>query len=94
MALGLVSSAVTPFAGYYVAALAATILCGWRYGAATTLVGGAVAWWLFLAPISGNDLLRVGSTVSVGVYFLSAAAVVAVAPAVKSQLIFAAAMSE
>ena len=83
MALGLVSSAVTPFAGYYVAALAATILCGWRYGAATTLVGGAVAWWLFLAPISGNDLLRVGGPVSVGVYFLSAAAVVAVAESMR-----------
>jgi two-component sensor histidine kinase len=83
LGMGLVSPAITPFAGYYVAALAATILCGWRYGVLALSLGGAAAWWLFLAPISGNPLLQLAAPVSLLVYGLSAAAVVAVAEAMR-----------
>jgi two-component sensor histidine kinase/PAS domain-containing protein len=70
---------VTPFAGYYVAALGVTLLSGWRYGVLAVLLGGAAAWWFFLAPISGNALLQVGAPVSVGVFIVTAAAEVGVA---------------
>ena len=77
--LGLIASSVTPFAGYYLAALGVTILCGWRYGALAVVLGGAAAWWLFLAPISGNPLMQVGAPVSALVFGVSAGAEVAVA---------------
>jgi two-component sensor histidine kinase len=82
-AMGFISSSVTPFAGYYVAALGAAVLCGWRYGGVALVLGGAAAWFLFLEPISSNPLLQIGAPVSVLVFLLSGAAVVAVAEAMR-----------
>jgi two-component sensor histidine kinase len=79
VAMGWISPSVTPFAGYYVAALGATILCGWRYGALAVALGGAAAWFFFLAPISDTPLLRLGTPISVAVYLISGATIVAMA---------------
>jgi two-component sensor histidine kinase/PAS domain-containing protein len=76
MGLGFISPTVTPFAGYYLAVLAATIFCGWRFGALALGLGGAAAWFLFLAPIAHEPLLRVAAPFSLLIYLLSGAAIV------------------
>jgi two-component sensor histidine kinase len=79
MGLGVISPTVTPFAGYYLAALAATVFCGWRFGVFALVLGGATAWVLFLAPIAHEPLLRVAAPFSLLIYALSGAVIVAVA---------------
>jgi two-component sensor histidine kinase len=73
MGLGVISPTVTPFAGYYLAALAATIFCGWRFGALALLAGGVAAWFLFLAPLSHQPSMRLGAAAGVLIYLLSGA---------------------
>jgi two-component sensor histidine kinase len=79
MGLGVISPTVTPFAGYYLAALGATVFCGRRFGILALLMGGAAAWFFFLAPIANEPLLRVAAPFSLLIYALSGAAIVFVA---------------
>jgi two-component sensor histidine kinase len=74
--LGVISPTVTPFAGYYLAVLAATVFCGWRFGVFALVLGGAAAWFFFLAPIAHEPRLRVAAPLGLLVYVLSSAAVV------------------
>jgi two-component sensor histidine kinase len=76
MGLGVISPTVTPFAGYYLAVLAATIFCGWRFGIVALALGGAAAWFFFLAPIAHEPLLRIAAPFSLLIYVLSGAAIV------------------
>jgi two-component sensor histidine kinase len=76
MGMGVISPTVTPFAGYYLAVLAATVFCGWRFGAFALVLGGLAAWFLFLAPVADEPLLRVAAPFSLLIYVLSGAAIV------------------
>jgi two-component sensor histidine kinase len=76
MGLGVISPTVTPFAGYYLAVLAATVLCGWRFGVFALVLGGAAAWFFFLAPIAQEPPLRVAAPLGLLIYVLSSAAIV------------------
>jgi two-component sensor histidine kinase len=76
MGLGVISPTVTPFAGYYLAVLGATVFCGWRFGVFALLLGGVAAWFLFLAPIAHEPLLRIAAPFSLLIYVLSGAAIV------------------
>ncbi len=76
MGLGVISPTVTPFAGYYLAMLAATVFCGWRFGVLALVLGGLAAWFLFLAPIAHEALLRIAAPFSLLIYGLSGAAIV------------------
>ena len=76
MGLGVISPTVTPFAGYYLAVLAATVFCGWRFGVFALALGGAAAWLIFLAPIAHQPQLRLAAPVGLLIYVLSGAAVV------------------
>jgi two-component sensor histidine kinase len=76
MGLGVISPTVTPFAGYYLAVLAATILCGWRFGVIALLIGGLAAWFLFLAPVFHQPSMRLAAATGMLVYTLSGAVTV------------------
>ena len=50
MGLGLIEADLMPFATYYPAILLATFVGGVAAGILTLVLGGVIAWWLFLAP--------------------------------------------
>jgi two-component sensor histidine kinase/PAS domain-containing protein len=77
MAVGVFSPTVTPYAGFYLAVLAATVLCGWRFGLLAVLLGGVTAWVLFLAPLSHQAPFRVAAPFSLVVYAISGVVIVA-----------------
>jgi len=79
MGLGVISPTVTPFAGYYLAVLAVTIFCGWRFGLFALVLGGATAWLLFLAPLSHQAPFRIAAPFSLLIYVISGVVIVAVA---------------
>ena len=77
MALGVFSPTVTPYAGFYLAVLAVTVLCGWRFGLLTVLLGGVTAWVLFLAPLAHQAPFRIAAPFSLVVYVISGVVIVA-----------------
>jgi PAS domain S-box-containing protein len=82
--LGLYFPGLLAFNVYYPAILLAALLGGWRAGAATSAVGAALAWYLFLAPQFGLRPISRSEAVGLAVSLLSAAAVVAVAEWVRT----------
>ncbi len=76
MGVGVFSPTVTPFWGYYLAVLVVTVFCGWRFGVFALLLGGAAAWFFFLAPVAHQPQMRVAAPLGLLTYALSAAVVV------------------
>lgn len=78
---------VAPFATFYVSTLLAALFGGAWSGALATLLGGAVAAWLFIAPEVPADTLAA----NLGMFFLTQAAVVTAAAILRAALARAAA---
>jgi two-component sensor histidine kinase len=79
LAIGFISPTVTPFAGFYLAVLAATLLCGWRFGLFAVGLGGVTAWVLFLAPIARQAPFRIAAPFSLLIYAISGVVIVVAA---------------
>lgn len=81
LAIELVIPGVVPFALMFPAVLAATVLSGWRAGATTVAVGGALTWFMVIKPRFSFALVSVADAVSIVLFVVSASAIVVFAEA-------------
>jgi len=72
--LGLLTPGILPYAIYFPAILAASLLCGWRSGAAALLLSAVVGWFLFGRSAAG---LGLASAVNLAIFVVSMTAVFA-----------------
>lgn len=75
--LGVLADDIVPFGSYYPAVLLAAVLGGWRGGALAAVLSLALGWFLFLPPAGLFSIPSVGAGVSIALFALSSAAIVA-----------------
>ena len=80
LAIDAVAPGVAPFSLLYPAILAATLIAGWTSGAVLTLVGAAFV-WVFILDRSGLGGPRSAEALSLALYLLASAGIVALAEA-------------
>lgn len=76
-ALGLLAGDIVPFGSYFPAVLVAVVLGGWRGGALAAVLSLILGWFLFLPPEVGFIVPTPGAAVSLALFALSSAAIVA-----------------
>ncbi len=86
LALGEVDGRLPPFSLYVPAVLLATLFGGWKTGAATTGLSLLLSWILFVQPRTASGLSPDPAWIDMGLYAVSALAVVAVAEYVNALL--------
>jgi two-component sensor histidine kinase len=79
--LDLLVVGIAPFALLFPALLIATLLAGWQAGAVTALLGGVAAWFFLFEPYRTLAFPGWHNLISLGLYLLSSAIVIAVADA-------------
>ena len=84
-ATGIVTNGA-PFAFYFPAVMAVTILSGWRMGAASLLLSIVCGTFLFLLPPSTADFPTPGQWVSIGIFTLAASLQIAIAQWLRNAL--------
>jgi PAS domain S-box-containing protein len=74
-----VAPGTVPFASYFPAVLAATLMCGWPAGLVTLVAGTLLSWYVFVPPRYSFAIETLGQGVSLALFVVTAGTVLVLA---------------